>query len=201
MIIIENKVFAVIIIALIGGSVIGFTGAYFYFSPQLRNARLEIDNLKKKLDSGVSDELTESTGRGEAPDFSLIDLDGKNFTLSEMRGKVVLLDFMATWCGPCQAAMPDLVKLYEERGDEVVMISISIDPSFDTDEVLSSWRDQWGANWIHARDLADPPVGQLYFVRAIPTYVIIDQFGNIQYRHIGSVHLNILRSELSSLIN
>ena len=130
-----------------------------------------------------------------------MDLDGNNFTLSDKRGQIVLLDFMATWCGPCRAAMPDLVKLYEEMRDQVVMISISIAPSIDSQEVLSNWRDQWGANWIHARDLARPPIGQQYWIRAIPTYVIIDQNGNIQHRHIGSVPLKVLRSELLSLLD
>jgi thiol-disulfide isomerase/thioredoxin len=143
---------------LLGGSIIGLSGAYLFYSPQLKDARIEIDYLSKKLELEATDEqTTASTGQDKAPDFTLIDLDGNIFTLSDKTGQIVLLDFMATWCGPCQAAMPDLVKLYEEFGDKVVMISISVDPSFDTDEVLSGWRDQWGASWIHARDLADPP--------------------------------------------
>jgi cytochrome oxidase Cu insertion factor (SCO1/SenC/PrrC family) len=197
----DYKILASILVILLGGSIIGLSGAYLFYSPQLKDARIEIDYLSKKLELEATDEqTTASTGQDKAPDFTLIDLDGNIFTLSDKTGQIVLLDFMATWCGPCQAAMPDLVKLYEEFGDKVVMISISVDPSFDTDEVLSGWRDQWGASWIHARDLADPPAGQLYWVRAIPTYVIIDQFGNIQYRHIGSISLSVLRSELSALI-
>ena len=117
-----------------------------------------------------------------------------------MRGKVVLLDFMATWCGPCQAAMPSLVKLFEDMGDQIEMISISIDPSYDSRETLSRWREQWNADWAHARDIANPPLARQYWIRIIPTYVIIDQNGNIQYRHIGSVSLNLLKKEITSLL-
>ncbi len=203
----DKRILATIIIALVGGSIIGFSGAYLFYSPQLKDTRLEIDNLSKKLELATTDEpatdepATASTGQGEAPDFTLMDLDGNNFTLSDKRGQIVLLDFMATWCGPCKAAMPDLVKLYEEKSDQVVMISISVDPLFDSHEVLSRWRDQWGADWIHTIDLAKPPLAQKYWISAIPTYVIIDQNGNIQHRHVGSVPLNVLRSELSSLLD
>jgi cytochrome oxidase Cu insertion factor (SCO1/SenC/PrrC family) len=197
----EKRVLIAFIILFLAGSITGFGGAYFYFMPQLRDANIEIDNLNRKLDLAAPDEPTASDVKEQAPDFNLIDLDENNFTLSDMKGKVILLDFMATWCGPCQASMPDLVELFEEMGDQIVMVSISIDPVFDSKEVLSSWRDQWNANWIHLRDEADPPVGQQYWIRAIPTYVIIDIHGNIQHRHIGIVPLNVLKSELLSLLD
>jgi thiol-disulfide isomerase/thioredoxin len=197
----ENKIVTLIFVAIVGGSILGFSFAYLIYTPQINDAREEIDILTDKLELAASDEpISSSMGQGPASNFSLIDIDGNNITLSDMRGKVVLLDFMATWCGPCQAAMPSLVKLFENMGDQIELISISIDPSSDTREVLSSWRDQWGAEWVHVRDLASPPLVWQYWIRMIPTYVIIDQNGNIQYRHIGFVSLDILEMELSSLL-
>jgi cytochrome oxidase Cu insertion factor (SCO1/SenC/PrrC family) len=93
-------------------------------------------------------------------DFTILDIDMNPVSLSALRGEVVVLDFMATWCGPCKAAMRDLVSLYNDIGDQFVMISITVDPSYDTAPVLREWMGRYGATWIHARDLADPPVTQ-----------------------------------------
>jgi thiol-disulfide isomerase/thioredoxin len=130
-----------------------------------------------------------------------IDLDGNTVTLSEYSDEVVVLDFMATWCGPCKAAMPGLVSLYNDIGDQFVMISITVDPSFDTIPVLRDWMDEYGATWIHTRDLADPPVTQQFEISSIPTYVIIDRKGEIRYRHVGTVSELKLKTEILSLVN
>lgn len=65
---------------------------------------------------------------GEASDFTLRDIDGKAFSLAEQKGKVVILSFWATWCGPCKEEMPHLQKLYTEKKDDgLVVVSISAD--------------------------------------------------------------------------
>ena len=138
--------------------------------------------------------------QGERMDFSIPDIDGNTVTLSDYRGEVVVLDFMATWCGPCKAAMPGLVSLYNEIGDQFVMISITVDPTSDTIPVLRDWMETYGATWIHARDLADPPVTQQFEVSLIPTYVIIDRKGEIRFRH-GPVSELKLKTEILSLID
>lgn len=132
---------------------------------------------------------------GNAPDFTLIDLDGNPFKLSDFGGRVILLDFMATWCGPCRSSMPGLVALHEEVGEEVVMISIGVDPVYDNEERLREWVNEWGAEWIHVRDLADPPLMQLYGVTGIPTYVIVDKNGDIRFRHVGLTSGAMLMAE------
>jgi thiol-disulfide isomerase/thioredoxin len=136
----------------------------------------------------------------ERIDFSIPDIEGNTVTLSDYSGEVVVLDFMATWCGPCKAAMPGLVSIYNELGDQFVMISITVDPSYDTVPVLEDWMETYGATWIHTRDLADPPVTQQFEVSLIPTYVIMDRKGEIRYRH-GPVSELKLKTEILSLIN
>jgi cytochrome oxidase Cu insertion factor (SCO1/SenC/PrrC family) len=96
--------------------------------------------------------------------------------------------------------MPGLVSIYNDLGDEFVMISISVDPSFDTVPVLEEWMEIYGATWIHTRDLADPPVTQQFEVSLIPTYVIIDRKGEIRFRH-GPVSELKLKTEILSLID
>ncbi len=136
----------------------------------------------------------------EAPNFSLRDLDGRPFQLKDFRGKVVLLDFMATWCGPCRASMPGLKVLWEEYGGRIVLISISVDPVYDTEDRLRSWVRGGGATWIHARDTMDPPLAQIYGVTGIPTYVIIDKDGCVRYRHVGLTSEGVIRGEIEALL-
>jgi thiol-disulfide isomerase/thioredoxin len=134
-------------------------------------------------------------------DFSIPDLDGNMVSLSAFKGEVVVLDFMATWCGPCNVAMPGLVSLNNDIGDQFVMISITVSPSHDTVPVLREWMETYEATWIHARDLSDPPVTQQFEVSGIPTYVIIDRNGEIRFRHVGLVSELKLKTEILSLVN
>ena len=134
-------------------------------------------------------------------DFSIPDINGDTVTLNDYSGEVVVLDFMATWCGPCRAAMRDLVSVHEVIGDQFLLISISVDPNFDTVPVLRDWVKEYDANWIHARDLADPPVTQRFGVSGIPTYVILDRDGKIRFRHVGPVSALELKTEILFLVN
>lgn len=139
--------------------------------------------------------------RGSANDFSLMDIDGDPFRLNDFRGEVVLLDFMATWCGPCRTSMSDLLEIRREFGEDVVLISISVDPVSDTVERLRDWADLWEADWIHARDTADPPVSRQFKVSVIPTLVIMDKDGTVGFRHVGLIPAETLKSEISELLN
>ena len=77
--------------------------------------------------------------QGIAPDFTLTDIDGVEFSLSDHRGRVVLLDFFATWCGPCVDEIPHLRLLHSEFGEDFIIISISVDPYSDTVEDLQQF--------------------------------------------------------------
>jgi thiol-disulfide isomerase/thioredoxin len=134
-------------------------------------------------------------------DFSIPDIDGNTVTLSDYDGEVVVLDFMATWCGPCRVAMRDLLSVHNDIGNQFVLISISVDPNFDTVPVLRAWAGEYYATWIHARDLADPPVTQQFGISEIPTYVILDRDGEIRFRHVGPVSALKLKTEILSLVN
>lgn len=134
-------------------------------------------------------------------DFSIPDIEGNTVTLSDYSDEVVVLDFMATWCGPCRFAMQDLVAAYNDIGDQFVLISITVDANYDTDSVLREWMEYYNATWTHARDLADPPVMQQFNILEIPTYVIIDRDGEIRFRHVGPVSALQLKTEILSLVN
>jgi len=133
-----------------------------------------------------------------ANDFTLTDIDGNAFSLSGYRGKVVLLDFFATWCGPCRSEIPDLKALVELYGENLVIISISVDPNYDTVSRLKQFKTDYGMTWRIARDTAG--VSDNYGIQYIPTLFIIDQEGYVRYKHVGLTEASILSNELDDLI-
>lgn len=130
----------------------------------------------------------------EAPDFSLKDVDGINFTLSENRGKVIVLDIMAIWCPACVDEMKHLRSIHERyEGDDFVMVTISIDGD-DTDADLIDFRAEHLANWTFARDT--DRIANKYQVGYIPTIVIIDKEGTIRFWDSGVVSTSRLSKEI-----
>ena len=135
----------------------------------------------------------------EAPLFTLTDIDGNECTLSAWRGKVVVLDFFATWCGPCEPELVHLAELYETySSNEVHIVSVSVDPAHDTVERLHHFRVSHAISWTIVRDTAS--VSNQYDIKYIPTLVIIDQGGAIRHRHVGLTPASELSSEIDALL-
>jgi len=135
----------------------------------------------------------------DAPLFTLTDIDGDECALSALRGKIVVLDFFATWCGPCEPELVHLAELYEAySGNEVSIMSVSVDPVHDTVERLQQFRVVHEISWTIARDTAG--VANQYNIEYIPTLVIVDQRGGIQYRHVGLTPASELSSEIDALL-
>jgi len=129
----------------------------------------------------------------KAPNFTLKDINGREFSLSDFCGKVVILDFFATYCAPCKAQVGELKEVKEQFGDKLVIISISVSPE-DTDEVLRSYAEENGITWRVARDTAG--VGDAYDVLYLPTLVVVDPEGHITARHIGFTDSETLAKEV-----
>ncbi len=134
-----------------------------------------------------------------ASDFSLTNLDGNNFKLSDYLGKVVVIDFMATWCGPCRLEMPHYGTIWEKYGDGIALMSIDIDPR-ESEETLRGFAQEFPyATWIWARDTAN--LGEKYQVVGIPKTVIIDQYGYIRFEHTGVTPASTFIIEIDELLN
>jgi thiol-disulfide isomerase/thioredoxin len=117
-----------------------------------------------------------------APDLAFRGLDGEDWSLERLRGKVVVMDFWATWCGPCRASVGELKELVKKYpSDRLVLISISAD---DSDKDWRKFIDKNKMNWVHYRD-DDNKVLQLFNVHAFPTYMVIDGNGLIRKRLTG----------------
>ena len=118
-----------------------------------------------------------------APDFSFTSLDGTQISLEDFKGKVVVLDFWGTWCGPCVESVPDLRQLHQKYSPDpsFVLISISSDRN---DEVWREFTQENKMVWPQYRD-KDRRILRAFEITAFPTYVIIDHEGIVRHRTIG----------------
>jgi peroxiredoxin len=117
-----------------------------------------------------------------APGFELMDIEGKKVKLADLKGKVVLIDFWATWCGPCRQEMPlldDLFNRYERVG--FTLLGVNIDD--DSQRAIDMMREL-GVNFPVLFD-ATKDVSKLYNVNAMPVTVILDREGNVRHVHQG----------------
>ncbi|TRO54593.1 redoxin domain-containing protein, partial [Candidatus Bathyarchaeota archaeon] len=136
-------------------------------------------------------------GLSLAPEFSLTDIDGKTFHLSDYRGRVVILEFFTSWCGRCIDEIPHLKAVQTEYGTHIVILSISVEDD-DTNAVLQQFRDQYQIPWIVAKDTAG--LRGRYNITAYPTLYILDAEGYIRYRHVGPVEASALSNEVKEII-
>lgn len=121
-----------------------------------------------------------------APDFTLSDTSGKQVSLSSLKGKVVLLEFWATWCPPCKEAVPELNTLYEkyrERG--FVLLGVSVDKGADSMVAVSTYVKRHSITYPVL--LADSNTNSSYSVTSIPTSFIIGKDGKVVNKRLGFV--------------
>jgi len=133
-----------------------------------------------------------------APDFTLPTTDGKQLKLSDYKGKVVILDFWATWCPPCRKGIPDLVDLkkrFSSKGVEIIGISVDQETK---DEVVPFIKE-YGINYPIV--YGNMNVYQKYGgIRAIPTSFIIDKEGKIVASYEGLISKSVYESHIKKLL-
>ena len=147
---------------------------------------------KDELTKSLRADPSEWVGK-PAPDFQVTDLKGEELSLKDYRGQIVLLDFWATWCGPCIAEMPKVKKAYEKYKDQnFQIIGISLDQS---EEPLAAYIEKEGIAWMHywdeSRDLRN-----LYGVWAIPSAFLVDGEGIIRKASLGGFDVESAVAEL-----
>jgi cytochrome c biogenesis protein CcmG/thiol:disulfide interchange protein DsbE len=133
-----------------------------------------------------------------APQFNLQDTSGKPVKLSDYKGKVVILDFWATWCPPCRAEIPNFVDLQKQYGKQgLAVIGVSLDQG-DVADVVGFAKAQ-GINYpilMGNQDVAAAYGG----IEAIPATFVIDQSGNVVGRHVGFTDKSEFEAEVKKLL-
>lgn len=132
-----------------------------------------------------------------APDFSLPQLDGKSLELSSYRGKVVLLDFWATWCDPCREEIPHFVDLqnqYASQGLQIIGVSMDDSPA-----PVRLFYQQFKMNYPVV--MGNAKIGDLYGgILGLPVAFVIDRNGRISAKHIGATNTSVIEREITSLL-
>jgi thiol-disulfide isomerase/thioredoxin len=131
-----------------------------------------------------------------APDFKLTSLDGKPLTLAALEGKVVLLNFWATWCGPCRAEIPDLVALQDRYKGRLQIIGLNVD---DEEADIKQYVEETGINYPVAMTSNDVRL-QFGGIPALPTSFVLDTQGRVVQKHVGLWNPAVYETEIRSLL-
>lgn len=175
-----NQLFRGVLVAGLAGAAL-FLGGCTKSTEDVRAASVKPDDRRKM-----------------APDFSLKDSDGKPVKLSDYKGKVVLLNFWATWCGPCKVEIPWFIEFeqkYKDKGFAVVGISMDEDGW----KAVKPYMAEKHINYRMA--VGDDSLGSLYGgVDSLPTTFVIDRSGKIAATHVGLVSKSDYQNEIEQLI-
>jgi thiol-disulfide isomerase/thioredoxin len=130
--------------------------------------------------------------------FTLKDMNGADVQLAKFKGKVILVNFWATWCGPCKAEIPSLVELQAQYGDDLVILGVSVD---DPVEKMRPYAAQYKINYPllvgNGRDDVQEAFGPLF---GVPVSVIIGRDGKIAKKHSGIATKSQIEREIKALL-
>jgi thiol-disulfide isomerase/thioredoxin len=132
-----------------------------------------------------------------APDFKLTGLDGKPVTLASAKGKVILLNFWATWCGPCRAEIPDLIELQNKYKDRLQILGLVVDD--DDQDAIKKFVAEFNINYPVAIATDDVRI-QYGGIGALPTSFMLDSDGRVVQKHEGLRDPVLYETEIRSLL-
>lgn len=132
-----------------------------------------------------------------APDFTVTDKDGNKVSLSDFGGKPVVINFWATWCGPCRSEMPAFEELYAKYGDEVSFVMINVDGTGTQMSDIAPFLQDAGYTFPVYID-SDFSASRSYNAHSIPLSVFVDKNGNITATHVGAMSKETIENYIQS---
>ena len=156
------------------------------------------DNSSNENTAGDTADVSGPIAKGDAyRDFTATLTDGSEFTLSDHEGKVILLNFWATWCGPCVGEMPAFEKLQETYGEDLVLVAVN---SGEDEETVTSFLEENGYTFPVVLD-PEYAVAMLYPTDGIPYTVIIGTDGKVAVTQVGAGDADTMYAHYSELVD
>jgi thiol-disulfide isomerase/thioredoxin len=166
-----------------------FTSLLLYFAPALATAQAAPQQDDQPVIRFVRNP-------DPAPELKITTLDGKPLTLASLHGKVIFLNFWATWCGPCRAEIPDLIALQDRYKDRLQIIGLNVD---DEEADIKQYADEMHINYPVAMTSNDVRI-QYGGIPALPTSFVLDTEGRVVQKHVGLWNPAVYETEIRSLL-
>mgnify|MGYP001443607850 CR=1 FL=1 len=196
----KKWIFVVIIVGMLGWAIydFGIKDKASSSSEQVKQLdNNETDKEERSQNKSGEAMIKEGLEKGDlAPDFELETLEGEKVSLSDFRGKRVMLNFWATWCPPCRAEMPDMQKFHENK--DVVILAVNLTETESSEDNVPKFVEEYGITFRVPLDV-DSSVSTLYQIRPIPTTYLIDSNGMIHNVAFGAINYELMVQEFEKM--
>ena len=193
----NKKILVILILAfvlLLGGAGV----LYGKLTETTKSSQLSVEGTTEEEDSTDSENSTEEQ-KVQAPNFTVYDIDGNAVKLSDYAGKPIVLNFWASWCGPCQMEMPDFNEKYKELKDEVQFLMLNMtDGSRETVEIASEFVKEAGYEFPVFYDTKSE-AATVYGAYSLPTTYFINAEGYIEARASGAIDAETLQTGIDMI--
>lgn len=153
----------------------------------------------KQMQQQLQENHIVGIGKGEvAPDFTLMDIDGEVVSLSDFRGKNVILNFWATWCPPCKAEMPHMQKFWEHFNEKTVILAVNLTSTEMSEQDVLDFANNYSLTFPIVLDEQGETMRH-YRIAAYPTSYVIDTGGIIREKFEGAVSYDTLKKTMARI--